>query len=71
MSAASQPNFSRMSVTSCFAPGSLPQMNIVGIGLNGGLTMNMLPTLLNALTSLACGALACRRSISDSFAFVK
>jgi len=52
-------------------PEQVYKMNIDGGDGNFGLTMNALPTELNALTSLAAGAFFCRRSISDSFAFVK
>ena len=58
-------------MTVAFAPSSLPQMNIVGFCGNCGLTMNALPTQLNALTNFACGAFFCSCSISDSLKSVK
>ena len=54
-------------VTSLFAPSSLPQMNIVGFSpLKSGLTMNALPTQLNAFTKFAVGR-SCLQPLHQRF----
>src|SRR6185369_10067935 len=63
----SQPNSLRISVTTFLAPSSLPPMNMVG-GPPGSLgsTMSELPTMLNALTTLASGSQRCTCSPPES-----